>query len=122
MNDGQVDEYLDKSEKELYQLLGATLLGEGVGFGPGDAARFGKFGKKWFDEKWEELRSRICGNSAVKALAESPESDRVVQVSTLTDLLGTIEGESSHTLLLAVLITKLGLNTLCRGRAGSTGS
>lgn len=115
MSEQQIDEYLDKSEKELYQLLGATLLGEGRGFGPGDVARFGKFGKKWFSDKWNELRGKVCGNSSVKALSESPESDRVVQVSTLVDLLGTIEGPASHHVLVAVLITKLGLNTLCRG-------
>ena len=112
-----IDEYLSKSDRELFQQLGAVLLGQGPGFGPTDGTRFGKFGKKWFNDKLEVYRGKLCGHPAVQALIESPESNRAIQVSALVDILSSIENESSHTLLVAVLITKLGLDSLCRDRA-----
>ena len=115
MDTDVINSYLAKSERELYQELGATLLGSGPGFGPSDAARFLKFGKKWFEDRFDDLRVKLCRDGGVRALIEARDADRAVQVATLVEILATIEGQASHTLLVTVLVTKFGVTSLCHG-------
>jgi hypothetical protein len=108
-----VAEYWDKSDEELYTLLGAALLGEGVGLGPDDEESERQFGKQWFANKHRELQRQICHHERAQALIGTSGSDRLIDAYTIQELLGDFAGDPTTAALIAVLVTRVGLGAFC---------
>lgn len=110
-----VDEYTEKPDDELYALLGASLLGDSLGATPSDPDRPRRFGLEWFNGQLGTLRSRICAHERLKGAAGTNVSDRVIDAYALYEILGDFGGNPTNTALVAVLIARIGVGTLCSG-------
>jgi hypothetical protein len=113
MSDPGFGALLELSEDELFERLGAELLGEGLGFGPEDAARYRRVARRWFDERLDQFRSTVCSAGPVQSLITAPTGDRLVEATTVLDIVTGFEGDTTHAILLSVLITRFGLATFC---------
>lgn len=110
-----IADLLQQDDDSLFEELGKSLLGVGPGMSPGDSNRFFNFGQKWFGDRKSDLQTKLCPHAAVQAIIDSPTSDRATQTSVIVDVLGSLEGYSSHAVVVAVLVVKFGLLELCRG-------
>ncbi len=113
MTHALVNQYLYRTDDELFEELGAKLLGDGLGIGSDNPEKFRTFGKNWFDGKRKEFQRQICNDTRVQSLIRSSNGDRLVEAVTLADLLSSIAGDTVHPALLAVLVTRVGLGVFC---------
>ncbi|MGW0537408.1 hypothetical protein [Streptomyces sp. NPDC003032] len=110
-----VDDYLNKTEDELYALLGTSLLGDTLGAGPSDPDLPRRFGQEWFHGQLDDLRNRICGHERLKAAVGTSHSDRVIDSYALCEILGDFGGDPTKAALVAVLVARIGVGALCSG-------
>jgi hypothetical protein len=108
-----VEEYWGNSDEELYALLGAALLGEGVGLSPEDEESERQFGKQWFIKKHRELQRRICHHEQVQGLIGTSGSERLIDAYAIQELLGDFAGDPTTAALIAVLVARVGLGSFC---------
>ncbi|MFD3679444.1 hypothetical protein [Streptomyces sp. NPDC058613] len=108
-----VEEYWSRSDDELYALLGAELLGEGVGLSPADDEDKRRFGQQWFANKHRELQSKICHHERAQALMGTTGSDRLLDAYALQELLQQSIGDPTTATLIAILVARVGLGTFC---------
>ncbi|MFD3874421.1 hypothetical protein [Streptomyces sp. NPDC058623] len=109
-----VESYWNKTDEELYALLGAELLGDGLGLSPEDEESHRKFGKKWFTSKHDELQRRICHDEKAQSFLGTTSTDRVIDAVTVYELIGDFAGDAKTAALIAVLVGRVGLGTFCR--------
>lgn len=110
-----VTEYLDYDEDELFEELGAQLLGGGIGAAPRDPDQNGRYGRRWFESRLDQIREQVCGNQGVEVIRTDQMRDPLLQVATVSDCVASLSGKPAAAVL-ATLILKVGLNTLCAGR------
>lgn len=108
-----VEEYWTKSDDELYAVLGAALLGEGLGLSPEDADEFRRFGREWFANKHRELQRRICHHDRVQDLLGTTGSDRLLDAGAIYEILRRLGDDSVNAAVLAVLVARVGLGAFC---------
>ncbi|KDN81196.1 hypothetical protein [Kitasatospora cheerisanensis] len=113
-----VEAYWDKSDDELYELIGAALLGDGPGLSPEDEEEHRRFGREWFTNKHRELQRRICHDPRLQGLLGTTSSDRLLDAAGIYGVLQGLEGDSAVTgavnsAVLAVLVARIGLGTFC---------
>ncbi|MET9678756.1 hypothetical protein [Streptomyces coeruleorubidus] len=108
-----VEEYFQKSDDELYALLGAELLGEGFGLSPDDEEDKRRFGKKWFENKRRELQRTICHHEQAQPLIGTSGSDRLIDAYAIQELLKEFAGDPTTAALIAVLVARVGLGAFC---------
>ena len=108
-----VEEYWSRSDDELYALLGAELLGAGVGLSPADDEDKRRFGQQWFANKHRELQSKICHHERTRALMGTTGSDRLLDACALQEVLQQSFGDPTTAALIAVLVARVGLGTFC---------
>ncbi|MBQ0977848.1 MULTISPECIES: hypothetical protein [Micromonospora] len=110
-----VEQYWTKTDDELYALLGAELLGEGVGLSPEDDESHRRFGKEWFSNKHRELQRKVCHDERIQPLLGTTGSDRLVDAITVAETLRLLDDASLPAIgLVAVLIARVGLGEFCR--------
>lgn len=108
-----VEAYWDRSDDELYERLGAALLGEGAGVSPDDRDSHRKFGRSWFGNKRRELQRIVCHAEALQGLMGTSTSDRVIDAAAVYELLQGHGHDPVNAAILAVLIARIGLGTFC---------
>ena len=109
-----IEKYLDWTEEQLYAALGGELIGGGLGVGGEDEEANGRFARNWFSRNLDDLRSKVCLTPQAQAIMGS-KGDRVVEVSTIADLLSQATSMGSHpSLIVSVLIARIGLEAFCR--------
>ncbi|MFJ6900609.1 hypothetical protein [Streptomyces hokutonensis] len=108
-----VEEHFQKSDDELYALLGAELLGEGLGLSPEDEDSQRRFGKQWFANKRRELQQKICFHEKARHLLGTSSSDRLIDAYTVYELLGHFDYDPKTAALVAVLVARVGLGSFC---------
>jgi hypothetical protein len=107
-----VDTLLAADEEDLFFALGQELHGHPAF--PIARSDLIQAGRRWFAEKQEVLRQRICGTQLAKVLSdrEGHATDWIPLVASLADLIASaVAGVSPVTV--AVLIVKKGIRTLC---------
>jgi hypothetical protein len=109
-----LEQYRDKTDDELYELLGAALQGEGLGLGPSDRRRHRKFGKEWFEQRHRELQRRICHDHRLQGFLGSSLSDRLVDAAAVYEVLQQIGDDVVAIPLVSVLIARVGLSEFCK--------
>jgi hypothetical protein len=108
-----VKEYWDRSDDDLYELLGAALLGEGRGLSPEEQDDQRRFGRQWFARQHDELQRRICRDKRVRQLIGTTASDRFIDAVTISEILSSHDDLGLNAALLAVLVARVGLGTFC---------
>ncbi|MFE1455834.1 hypothetical protein ACFW7K_12695 [Streptomyces sp. NPDC058735] len=108
-----LDIYADKTDDELYTLLGAELLGEGLGLSPEDEDAHCRFGRQWFQSKHRELQRKICHQERIQGLLGTTSSDRLLDAAAVYEVLQHLGEEPSTAGVLAVLVARVGLGTFC---------
>jgi len=83
-NDPQL---LNKSEQELQMILGAHILGAGLGGKPPSESDKRKAGSSWFEANLGKLRSVLCGNNAIRDYLSGSNKDMADIFSKVFDLL-----------------------------------
>lgn len=115
MTPGEVlDDYLAKTDKEIYELIGIELEGAAIGFGPADRRRLRKLGKEWFEEKQRMLQSAVCHHERLQGFLGTTGSDRLVDAAAIFEVLQQLGDDLIAAPLLAVLIARVGLGEFCR--------
>uniref|UniRef100_A0AAU2JGT1 Uncharacterized protein n=1 Tax=Streptomyces sp. NBC_00049 TaxID=2903617 RepID=A0AAU2JGT1_9ACTN len=117
-----VESYWDKTDDELYALLGAELLGDGLGLAPEDEENHRTFGKEWFANKHHEFQRRICHHDKAQALLGTTSSDRLIDAFTVQELLADFDSDPKTVALIAVLVGRVGLGAFCRNAPAPEGS
>ncbi|GGX25360.1 hypothetical protein GCM10010297_53190 [Streptomyces malachitofuscus] len=110
-----VEQFLNKTDDALYELLGSSLLGHGLGVSSEDPDHARRFGREWFDRQLPELRRRVCGHERLRGAHGASASDRAVDALALYEILGDFGGSPTHAALVAVLVVRIGVGTLCAG-------
>ena len=117
MATGSIDDvgvYWERTDDELYELLGASLLGSGaVGISPEEQNRNRRFGRRWFERQYHELQQRICTDKKVRDLIGESVSDRMIDAGTVAGLLAQQDDYGPNAVLIAVLVTRIGLSAFC---------
>ncbi|MFI9835189.1 hypothetical protein ACIHIX_46875 [Streptomyces sp. NPDC051913] len=109
-----VEKYLEWGEGQLFAALGAELVGGGLGLGSEDQDANERFARKWFSRNVDELRSKICFTPQAQALMGA-KGDRTAEAVTIAELLSEATSLGSHpSMLVSVLITRMGLTMFCR--------
>ena len=115
-----VQDYWDFSNDDLYEMLGASLLGVGIGISPEDRDNHRRFGKQWFARQYGELQRRICDDKRVRELTGTTVSDRFVDAAAIVELLSQHDDYRANAALIAVLVARIGLGAFCANvKAGS---
>lgn len=105
----EILQYLSLEEKQLFSILGAYAK-EGSLFSPEGQA---EAGKHFFESIRRRLVELVCDQwSACKKMKDPRFDDTVTLVSTLGDVVASI-AVGVPPLTIAVLITKIGVRTLC---------
>jgi hypothetical protein len=120
MNEATLAELAAKDNDELYALLGASLMGDGIGLGPGYRSGDRQFGREWFENKRQDLQDRICDHRAVQPLLGNTSSDAFIDVVTVGEIVQiALKGSELDAIqvgLVAVLVARTGLHLFCSGR------
>lgn len=78
-----VRDYWDLSDDDLYEVLGASLLGVGIGISPENNYR--RFGKRRFARQHGELQRRICNDKRIRELTGTTVSDHLVDAAAIVE-------------------------------------
>jgi hypothetical protein len=108
-----LDLYLEKTDDELYELLGACLLDDGLGISPADRGANRRFGRQWFEHKYRDLQRGICHQERVQGLLGTTGSDRVLDAAAVYEILQHLGEEPATAGVLAVLVARIGLGSFC---------
>ena len=107
-----VEQLIPLTEEELLARLGASALGESLGFGPADFGRYVRIGRRWLESHADTLRDLLCLSPTVLAARQMTAGDDAVLAAAIADvLLGSYDLPTAATA--ALLLTRRGLNTLC---------
>jgi hypothetical protein len=106
--------YFEKSDDELFELIGEALEGDVIGFGPSDRRRLRKLGRSWFEEKRREMQATVCHHPRLQGFLGTSGSDRLVDAAAIYEVLQKIGDDLIAAPLLAVLIARVGLGEFCR--------
>lgn len=109
-----IESYWDKTDDELYALLGAELLGDGLGLTPEDEDNRRQFGREWFANKHREFQRRICHHEKAQALLGTTASERIIDAFAVQELLADFDNDPKTVALIAVLVSRIGLGAFCR--------
>lgn len=109
----EITELADKSDDELYEILGAEVEGDSLGFGPGDLWRLRTIGKEWFDDHFEDLQKAVCRHPVALHFSGYKGGDWAADALAILPALETV-GEKFYALpVLAVLIARIGISSFC---------
>jgi len=111
-NNEELAVYQEWSDDRLYESLGDTLLGGGIGAAPEDPDHAKRFARWWFNERLSEMTRSVCNDPAVRALIRDPHGGRLVEAATVADALMTLYDHPALTII-ATLFVRMGLTTLC---------
>jgi hypothetical protein len=109
-----IKDYANHTDDDLYGLLGARLLGAALGMSPEEEDDQQQFGRQWFARQYEELQRRICTAGVLRTTGTNV-SDRIVDAFAIQQILQEHEDYAVNAVLLAVLVSRIGLGTFCAG-------
>jgi hypothetical protein len=114
--DEQLERLWRAPEEELLANLGASLLGEGIGFGMEDPLHRQRFAEAWLADRWDRIRDQVCSDPAVRAILEAEPARRLLEVATVADALAALAGHPAVGVL-AVIILRRGARRVCGAAA-----
>ncbi|MEV0284758.1 hypothetical protein AB0H36_11640 [Kribbella sp. NPDC050820] len=115
MTNNILADYLNKTDDELYIVLGYELLGDGLGIGTGDDDKYRKFGLTWFNNKRRQLQQKLCLHPRLRGLAITSSGDAAAEAAALFEILQDLGESTPNAAVIAVLVSRLGLGAFCAG-------
>lgn len=106
---------IDYDDDQLLEDFGQELLGQGVGFGPSDLARYRRAAVEWLESHASELRDSICGNPGLRSLTDDEFGAKVADAAIIADTISTGLGHPSASIV-AVILVRRGLSRFCDGQ------
>jgi hypothetical protein len=100
----------------LLEELGRNLVGPGFGFGPGDIDRFRRIAIEWLAGHAEQLRQKVCINTAVQAITNDELGDKISDAAVVADAISSMLGRPSASIV-AVILVRRGLAAFCSGES-----
>ena len=113
-NELSLESLFSYDDDELLELLGQELIGTGVGFGPADASRYQRIAAEWLTIHTDELRSKVCGNTAVQVVTNEEGGNKLADAAVVTDAVMASLGHPSASIVAVILIGR-GLARFCSG-------
>lgn len=112
----KIQEFLSKSNDELFEILGISLSGSTLeAFPSKETIKQAKIiGSSWYKKNSDKLRATICGSEFVKQYQESDLlKNRIETITVIADLIcGYTTGTSGF--VVAVLIIREGIHSFCK--------
>ncbi|MEV6360548.1 hypothetical protein [Nocardia asteroides] len=97
---------------DLYALLGNEVLGEGWGASAEDDEERRRFGSRWFEDRVDAFREKICGGKVAAELTGDLSSD-IVTIASLE--LPFANDNQKLAVIIAAIIARRGLAAFCAG-------
>jgi hypothetical protein len=110
-----VEQLWPLSDDELFARLGRSLMQDGHDMSPNDDDGHRRFGVGWFRRHYADLRRHICGDERLDVVTRHSAADRTVDAITVQQILSNFAEYSTNAALIAVLVVRLGLSSLCAG-------
>ncbi len=104
MTTNLVQAYEDRTDGELYEVLGESLLGIGLGVSPGDRDRFRRFAKTWLTNKAQQLRQRVIDSDTYRIWAQTAGTGQIIEPDVMADILRNQGEDDEMAAALAVLL------------------
>ncbi|MGB7450081.1 MAG: hypothetical protein WA892_13285 [Ornithinimicrobium sp.] len=101
------------TEDELYEELGGLLLGVGPGMGASGGDRLRDFGQQRFDNLKVGLAAALCNVDGTPRLPGNDIEQIATAYLALEVARDAIQGDTQKALLLAAIVTKIGLTRFC---------
>lgn len=120
MSLSDVASYLEMTEDELFTILGLELLGTGLGVSPDDRSEARDYGRRWFSNRYSQLRRSICLHPKAKTFSSGSASDHVVDAAAIYELVVDLPEDPIKAAVIAVLVARIGLGTFCAGVSGAS--
>jgi hypothetical protein len=114
-----VAELAEKSDDELYELIGAEIEGDSLGFGPGDLWHLRRIGQEWFDEHFDDFQRAVCHNKVAGHFTGHKAGDWILDAVAIEGALKATGEQFKTTAVVAVLIARIGLSIFCRNALDS---
>lgn len=115
----QIDNLFKMSDDELWMTIGNSAISAGIHKSILPESDALKAGKLWFDLNRDAIRTRVCGSWVAALLSQGGDSQQIeltFLAAAIADLIaGACLGVSPLTV--AVMITRLGIKSLCDGGA-----
>lgn len=115
-----IEELAQKSDDDLYFMLGESMFGSDAEFGPGSA--FGRSAREWFERKHQLLQGFICDNPVVQNHMAISRSDAVVDTLSVVQAIRVALDSSGMSVLeitiTGILVARSGLHLFCSDRVG----
>jgi hypothetical protein len=99
-----------KSGPDLLAVLGAQLLGEGLGAGVHDDDEYRRFGQRWFDDHVDAIAKAVCGTQIVRELGGDFSGD-VVDLAAVT--LPAVGNNHMLAITVAAIVMRRGVAMFC---------
>lgn len=94
----------------LFSMLGGELLGEGLGIGGEDSEEKARFGREWFEGRFESFRQQICSSGVARHLSGDFPDD----VAAVLGALGAFAAEEKAlALIVAAIAVRRGVSAMC---------
>lgn len=106
MADGSVEAYLDHADEALYEILGAELLGSGMGVSPAELDRYRRFARSWLDNKTRQLKRSIENSETYRLWRQSAADDDTGDPGLLKGILEQQGYDGEAAAALAVLLDR----------------
>ncbi|MCA1705675.1 MAG: toll/interleukin-1 receptor domain-containing protein, partial [Actinobacteria bacterium] len=90
----------------LYEILGASLLGLGLGISPAERDRFRLFARRWLHNKARQLWQRVQDSGTYRSWVESAGPGQVVNPDTVAGILRQPGEDADSSAALAVLLVR----------------
>lgn len=124
MNTSDLASLAEKSDDQLYALLGMTLLDD-LG---DDGYRVGprQLGREWYARKRRDFQDRICDHQLAQPLLGNSSSDTFIDVLTIGTVVQSALRDSGldaiQISLVTVLVARSGLHLFCADRPAKSDS
>jgi hypothetical protein len=99
-------------EEDLLASLGASLLGEGIGFGIEDPLHKRRFAEAWLIARRDRIRDQVCSDPVVRAILEAEPAQRLLEAATVADALTQLAGRPALSVL-TVIVLRRGAQRIC---------
>ena len=101
-----VERYAALDDDALYEVVGAGLLGAGLGMSPAERDRYRRFARSWFENKRSRLWARVQDSDAYRIWLESAGPGQVADPDEVAGILLAQDEEPESSAALAVLLVR----------------
>lgn len=118
VNSPTAGELSQMSERELFGVLGASLLGDGLGAGAADSSTRSRYGKEWFTDRTTRFQEVFCGTRFARELRDDGAAD-VTEMAAI--FLPVVNQNQVTAMVVAAIVVRRGTKRFCRSAQSGDG-